>query len=83
MQLGGELGERKAAQCFSWSRMLVVDEHSIGGRAKQLRLTFEDFLEAICRVASHKALPTNEEMAKVEHSDAGECVHRAPAPDLP
>ena len=46
-----ELTDRKVAQIFAWSRMLVVDEHSIIGRGRQLRLTYDGFLEAMVRVA--------------------------------
>ena len=71
---GPEVGDRKVAQCFAWARMLVVDEHSVAGRAKQLRLTFEDFLEAMIRLCELKALPTDEELKKAEHTDAGEYI---------
>lgn len=51
-----KFGRREAAYCFMWSQMFVADEQK--RRAKLLSLGFLDFLEALARVTSFKALPT-------------------------
>ena len=78
-----ELGDRKVAQCFAWSRMLVIDEHSVGGRAKFLRLVFEDFLEVIVRISTFKALPSDAELKKNGHTDCGEYLKTLRAENTP
>ena len=42
--------------------MCVIDAQSIVGRIKEMHLPFEGFLEAVCRVAAIKALPTDTEV---------------------
>ena len=42
---------REASLTFVLARMRVVDERSLASRAKQTQLGFEEFLEAIVRVA--------------------------------
>ena len=51
-------------------------ESSMQGRAKVLQLSFEDFLEALVRVAAKKALPTDEECKLAGVIDAGEFMLR-------
>ena len=63
---------RDLDRAFAFSRMLVVDEASIKGRAKLIQLRFEDFLEALVRLAFVKALPTDEEIAQRGCTHAGE-----------
>jgi len=57
--------------CFVWSRMRVVDEARGASRLKMIHLSFEDFLEAIVRMSTMKALPDDEEMASAGSTDAG------------
>jgi hypothetical protein len=57
--------------CFVFSRLRVVDEESERGKPKLSTLSFEDFLEALVRVATMKALPTYAELALLGARDAG------------
>ena len=69
--IGADLAEREAVLCFSWSRMAVVDSGTSKGRSKATRLPFEGYMEALCRVSTLKAMPTDEELAAAECADAG------------
>ena len=42
--------------------MVTVNEQSTKDRIKMTHMAFEDFLEALCRVACLKALPTDDEI---------------------
>ena len=42
---------RDVALCFTWSRMQVIEYHSERGRRMEGGLSFEDFLEAVARLA--------------------------------
>ena len=68
--LSADLGERDVTLCFSWSRMCVGDSKTLGGLKRDSNLPFEGFLEAICRMAMMKALPTDEEILAAECEDA-------------
>jgi hypothetical protein len=57
--------------CFVFSRLRVIDEESERGKPKLSTLSFEDFLEALVRVATMKALPTYAELALLGARDAG------------
>ena len=59
---GPDLVERDACLCFAWSKMVTVNEQSTKDRIKMTHMAFEDFLEALCRVACLKALPTDDEI---------------------
>lgn len=67
-----DLTERDVALAFAMSRMRVIDEQSDRGRAALEGLTFEDFLEALCRLATQKALPTDRELHAAGAVSAGE-----------
>ena len=51
--------------------MLVVDGWTEKGHLRETDLPFEGFLEALCRVSTLKALPTDREIAMSGCSDAG------------
>ena len=65
---------REMALTFSWSRMRVIDPDILESKIKLLQLSFEDFLEAIVRTASLKAIPDDEEVYDYECEDAGEFI---------
>ena len=71
-----QFAEREAQYCFVTSRMRVIRESDTRGRAKLLQLTFEDFLEAVVRMASIKAMPLDKEVRVAGCIDAGEYLLR-------
>ena len=68
--------DRDGTLCFSWSKMWTIDEQQTKARIKMTHLCFEDFLEALCRLAVLKALPTMDELAEAECANAGEFLLR-------
>ena len=74
--MGGDVTERDVTLCFSWSRMLLAESQGPGGSKKENCLPFEGFLEALCRIAILKALPTDDEIASAGCADAGAYVAR-------
>ena len=66
-----DLNERDAQLCFVWARMRTIDEQHDKSRTKMTHLSFEDFLEALCRCSVCKAWPTREEMEAAESANAG------------
>jgi len=63
---------RDVDQAFIQSRMLVVDEETLKGRSRLVQLRYEDFLEAIVRLAYRKAMPTDDEISQTSSKHAGE-----------
>eukprot|EP00966_Prymnesium_polylepis_P042623 990362-Prymnesium_polylepis.2 len=58
--------------CFSWCRMRVIDESGDTKRPKLVQLSFEDFLEALVRIATMKSLPTDDEIEVMGACDGGQ-----------
>ena len=69
--IGDDLSERDRTLAFVCSRMRVVDEQSDGGRIRLTYLSFQDFLEALCRCSVCKAWPTRAEIEAAETFNAG------------
>ena len=69
--VGPDVTERDVMLCFVLARMSVVDGYSGRGQLKEQNLSFEGFVEAICRASMLKSLPTDEEVEKAGFSDAG------------
>ena len=61
---------RDTAMCFLWAVMCVGDNSTPRGKQKETHLPFEGFLEALCRLATLKALPTDAEIQQAGYSDA-------------
>lgn len=74
--MNGDLTERDITLCFSWSRMVVTEPRGVGGPRRDSCLPYEGFLEALCRIAALKALPTDDEIAAAGCSDAGSYLVR-------
>jgi hypothetical protein len=70
--LDAQFGERLAGLCFVFSRLRVCVEAELKGRIKMLQLSYEDWLEALVRVAASKALPTDAECENANVVDGGE-----------
>lgn len=71
-----DLTERDTTLAFVWSRMRAIDEQSDKGRIKLMWLSFEDFLEALCRLCVCKAWPTQEELQAAEIESVGEYLRQ-------
>eukprot|EP00322_Chrysochromulina_rotalis_P013695 CAMPEP_0115838464 /NCGR_PEP_ID=MMETSP0287-20121206/5740_1 /TAXON_ID=412157 /ORGANISM="Chrysochromulina rotalis, Strain UIO044" /LENGTH=715 /DNA_ID=CAMNT_0003291987 /DNA_START=62 /DNA_END=2209 /DNA_ORIENTATION=+ len=67
-----DLSERDAMNCFAWSRMIVVDYQKGKGLRRDTCLTFEGFMEALCRASTLKALPTEAEIQRSTYANVGE-----------
>ena len=67
-----EIGERSVVECFIRARMLVVGELTEATRGQQNTLTFEDYLEALVRLALVKVIPSDVEISAANHRLAGE-----------
>lgn len=80
------LNTRLATLIFVWSRMRVADEAR--SRVRLTNLCFEDFLEAIVRLAAFKPWPTEEDIGHAGCLDAGHFiielqVQQPPSPAAP
>lgn len=80
--VGLDCNEREATLCFVRSRMNIVDEQNDKSRIKWTHLSFEDFCEALCRVAVIKALPTDEEVEAAGCSNAAQYLLNLEERDL-
>ena len=57
----------------------MIDDENVKTRVKLTHMTFEDWLEAVCRLAAHKALPTDEQLVASECDSAGEYLRQMKA----
>ena len=71
--VGSDVSDREATMCFAWSRMTVIHAAKKGSEERDRSLPFEGFLEALCRVAVMKALPTRKEMAAAGYERREDC----------
>ena len=81
MLAGADFSDRLGILAFGWSRMCVHDELSVAGKVNTEHLTFEGFLEALCRMSALKALPTPEDVESAEERDAGTFLVKLEAND--
>jgi hypothetical protein len=56
---------RDAVACFMWARPLRSDDGNLRMWSEATHLNFADFLEALCRLADMKTVPTDAEIARV------------------
>ena len=65
---GRRITQRETHLMFTWSQMMVSDE--IKGRESANTLTFDEFLEALCRLADCKDLPDEESLRQHEFENS-------------
>jgi len=73
--IGEDVSLRDAILCFTWSITVVIDGSSKTGSLKEQNLPYEGFLEALCRMAMLKSLPTDAEIANAGFADAGQYMN--------
>lgn len=69
-----EFTAREATLAFMWSKMHVANVSEASERRQLLHLGFEDFMEALVRIATMKCLPTDDEVAISGFDDAGQML---------
>ena len=70
--IGQDVTERDAVLCFTWSRLIVTDTTSLRGGRKDSSLSLDGWVEAMCRLAALKALPTFPEIQDALLANGGE-----------
>lgn len=78
-----DLSDREANFCFVASRMSISNPYSARGHVMASGLAFEDFLEAMVRVAGLKGLPDDDDIVSGGFRDAGEMMLYLRANDVP
>ena len=68
----GQVSYFGAKMVFKWCMIRARPDHSVESERKMRQLSFVDFLEAICRIASTMALPSDPELEAADAQDAGE-----------
>merc|ERR1711865_251859 len=66
---GDSFTKREGRLAFTWCKMLISDE--LRNRLGFVGMSFVDFLEALCRVAQLKALPSKELLKKYDLDKEG------------
>ena len=74
--IGTDITEREGVLCFVWSRLAVTETMSLRGMIKDSTLHFEGWLEALARLACHKALPTCKEIRDLGCMTTGQYFDR-------
>ena len=69
--LGSDVTEKSALLAFAWSRMAVINNATAVGEQMEGHITFEGFVEALCRISAMKALPTDDEVSDYGSPNAG------------
>ena len=75
---------REATLCFTWSKLRVANESDPKARRRMTNLRFEDFMEAIVRIATMKCVPTDAEVEAGGFDDGGQmllALRSSPAED--
>ena len=72
---GRRITDRELHMMFMWSQMLNKDE--IKGRDKAYTLSFDEFLEVVCRMGDTKDLPTAEDLKKHGFGNTVEAIEDA------
>ena len=62
---------KAAALCFIWARVPSTEDGALTLQARAPQLDYVDFLEALVRVATMKALPTEHQLQAAGVADAG------------
>ena len=65
---------REASLTFVWARLREIDERPTKAKSRMMQLSFEEFLEALIRVASLKVIPLDDEVEEAGCEDAGELM---------
>jgi CRP-like cAMP-binding protein len=68
----GQISEFGAKMVFMWSRMRSASDLSDRSEMRMRNFMFEDFMEAIVRLSTMVALPTDEDLRTSGMEDAGE-----------
>ena len=67
---------RCAMQIFLWSRIRSRDDHQLGSEKRLRHLFFEDFMEALVRMAVMVPLPTDADIAYLGCVDGGDYLQQ-------
>ena len=68
--IDGEFTTREATLAFMWSRLRVANESDPRERRRMTNLRFEDFCEALVRIATMKCVPTDAGGARCAAADS-------------
>ena len=69
-----DFSAREASCAWSWSRLREIDERPVKAKIRYTQLCFEEFLEALVRLATFKVIPLDDEVDVAGCADAGELM---------